>query len=68
MDVDLRSLFPEVSTAAWVLLFVGVEHAFLAVRVAIDKMIPDESKAVKFAMDRDDFVLKTRARSKAKSE
>ena len=37
----------------------ALEHVFLLIRVGIDRLIPDVSKEVKFAMDRDDFILRT---------
>ena len=48
------------TTRDWILMFVVIEHIFLAIRICIDRVIPDESRSVKFAMDRDDFILKNR--------
>jgi len=60
MDIDLRAAFDfGLSDLAWWGLFVGLEHIFLLVRVAIDKLIPDVPSDVKKNIDRDDFILKT---------
>jgi hypothetical protein len=54
----------DVSGKNWALLFVGIEHVFLCIRFAIAFLIPDVSKRVKDAMDRDDFLLKNRLKQK----
>ena len=59
MDPEMKSLFPSFSESGWILAFVAIEHIFLAIRVIIDKVIPDQSRQVKFRMDRDDFILKS---------
>ena len=61
MDVDLRHAFDfGLTDLAWCMLFVGLEHIFLAVRLAIAKLIPDISSDVKRCIDKDDFILKSR--------
>jgi anoctamin-10 len=60
MDKDVQDFAPESSNRDWILLFVVIEHLFLAIRVVIDKSIPDVSKKVKLAMDRNDYLLKNR--------
>ena len=59
MDVDLRAAFDfGLTDLGWFMIFVGLEHSFLSVRLAINKLIPNASTDVKRAMDRDDFMLK----------
>ena len=59
MDVDLRAAFDfGLTDLKWVLLFVALEHVFLVIRLAIEKLIPDVSNNVKRAMDKDDYLLK----------
>ena len=59
MDKSLREGFGlDRSDLTWVLLFVGLEHIVLAIRVIIDKVISDVPSNIKRAMDRDDFILK----------
>jgi len=61
MDVDLRLAFDfGLSDLAWCMLFVGLEHVFLAVRVAIAKLIPDVSSEIKRATDKNEFLLKSK--------
>ena len=61
MDKSLRSEFGlGRSDLTWVLLFVGLEHIVLAIRVIIDKVISDVPSNIKRAMDRDDFILKNK--------
>ena len=56
--LSFQAFFPNTTSRDWILLFVAIEHVFLAIRLGIDRIIPDESKGVKFAMDRDDYILK----------
>ena len=59
MDKSLRQTFGlGRSDLTWALLFVGLEHIILAIRVIIDKVISDVPSNIKKAMDRDDFILK----------
>lgn len=60
MDPSVQAVAPEASTRDWILLFVAIEHIFLFIRLAIEKGIPDETSKVKEAMDRDEFVLKSK--------
>eukprot|EP00095_Tigriopus_kingsejongensis_P011114 snap_masked-scaffold268_size230776-processed-gene-1.19 protein:Tk11114 transcript:snap_masked-scaffold268_size230776-processed-gene-1.19-mRNA-1 annotation:"Anoctamin-10" len=60
MDPDVQAFSPYASGTNWALAFVVIEHIFLFIRIGIDKLIPDVSKEIKFAMDRDAFVLKNR--------
>jgi len=64
MDKDLQAVAPETSSKEWVLLFVFVEHIFIAIRFAIAFLIPDVPKRVKDAIDRDDFILKNKPKTK----
>ncbi len=61
MDADVQAFMPDATQLQWVLLFVGIEHAFLFVRMAIDELIPDVSKSVKDSMDRDEWILKNKS-------
>ncbi len=68
-DGSLRATFAATSTDLdWLLLFVVVEHAFLLVRVIIDRLISDVPKSVKDAQDREEFILEERRRRKNKEE
>ena len=59
MDKSLRDAFGlGRSDLTWALLFVGLEHIVLAIRVIIDKVISDVPSNIKNAMDREDFILK----------
>ena len=61
MDRDLRKAFGlGISDLRWALLFVGLEHVVLAIRVIIDKLISDVPSDVKKAMDKEDFILKNK--------
>lgn len=61
MDKDVQAFAPHSSNRDWVLLFVGIEHIFLCIRLAINYIIPDVSSKVKHAMDKDDYLLKNRS-------
>ena len=61
MDKDLRIAFGlGKSDLTWALLFVGLEHIVLAIRVIIDKVISDVPSEIKKAMDRNDFIIKNK--------
>ncbi len=60
-DSSLRAAFsPDSSDLGWLLLLVAVEHAFLLVRVVIDRLINDVPRSVKDAQDREEFILSER--------
>ena len=60
MDADVKAFWPTATELQWTMLFVVIEHVFLGVRVAIDRLIPDQTGEVKAAIDRDDFILMNR--------
>ncbi|XP_059081460.1 anoctamin-10-like [Tigriopus californicus] len=60
MDKDVQAFAPHASGTDWALTFVVIEHVFLLIRLAIDKLIPDVSNSIKFAIDRDNYILKNR--------
>ena len=61
MDIDLRQAFDfGLTDLRWMLLFIGLEHVFLVIRIMISWMIPDVSSETKKAIDKDDHVLKNR--------
>ena len=54
----LQAFAPAASQRDWILLFVAIEHGFLLLRMAIDRLIPDVSGKIKESMDRDDWMLR----------
>ncbi len=65
LDADIRKLAaPNASDTDWLLLFVAIEHVFLALKVILAEAIPDVPKHVKLAMDRNDHLLKNRLSKK----
>jgi hypothetical protein len=61
MDKDVQAFMPDASQRDWILLWVGIEHVFLLVRMAINVIIPDVTKKIKESMDRDEWLLRKRA-------
>ncbi|XP_040578959.1 anoctamin-10 [Lepeophtheirus salmonis] len=61
-NLALLSMDPDVQyfagTKEYILIFVVFEHIFLAIKVLIDKAIPDVSGRVKFCLDRDEYYLR----------
>ena len=54
----IQAFAPGASQRDWILLFVAIEHGFLLLRVAIDRLIPDVSGKIKESMDRDEWMLR----------
>ena len=54
----LQAFAPAASQRDWILLFVAIEHGFLLLRMAIDRLIPDVSGKIKESMDRDEWMIR----------
>jgi len=52
LSPDLRALAPNPSPAEWLLLFVVIEHALIATKLALRQLIPDVPYPVKIALAR----------------
>lgn len=55
LSPEIQSLFPEMSTAKYILLFVIVEHIFLAFKAAIAILIPDLPKWMEVELAKEEF-------------
>jgi len=59
LALDLRDTAGEGWTdLEWVGLFILIEHIFLVIFLGVDKLISDEPKHIKFALDKTDFHFK----------
>ncbi|XP_071496822.1 anoctamin-10-like [Diadema antillarum] len=55
LSPEIQSLFPEMSTTKYILLFVVVEHIFLAFKAAIAILIPDLPKWMEVELAKEEF-------------
>lgn len=58
LSPQLRGLAPELSSVEWLLVFVVLEHALLAVRYVLHQVIPERPMSVRVALARLNYLSK----------